>query len=182
MIRCNLAILLAERNLKITKVSKDTGVSRTTLTSLSNNYSQGVQFDTINTLCKYLKVTPEQLISYIPVDITLDKIDFNNENITIDLTVDKDNKSNKYSISGNFVFTFSYSYPEIDYISISLNLIKPFDNKGYETLIEAFKSLPITFLKDIENKIFSKVISSFGDTSISNSLIWSFKWPDEFNL
>ena len=65
MIRCNLAVLLAERNLRISKVSKDTGISRTTLTSLNNNYSQGIQFDTMNTLCLYLGVVPEKLISYI---------------------------------------------------------------------------------------------------------------------
>lgn len=68
MIRCNLSVLLAERNLKITKVSNDTGISRTTLTALCKNHSQGIQFDTMNILCKYLKVAPAQLICYIPYD------------------------------------------------------------------------------------------------------------------
>lgn len=71
MIRSNLSILLAERGLKITKVAKETGISRTTLTALSNNYGQGIQFDTLNTLCMYLKVTPNQLLSFVPVDVHL---------------------------------------------------------------------------------------------------------------
>lgn len=83
MIRCNLAILLAERNLRITKVSKDTGISRTTLTSLSSNKAQGIQFDTINTLCNYLNVNPNQLITHTPIDVKLkdvliDHLEINN--------------------------------------------------------------------------------------------------------
>ena len=71
MIRSNLAVLLAERNVKITRVSEVTGISRTTLTALNNNYGRGIQFDTINTLCNYLKITPSELISYIPIDIEI---------------------------------------------------------------------------------------------------------------
>ena len=74
MIRCNLAILLAERNLRITKVSKDTGISRTTLTSLSSNKAQGIQFDTINTLCNYLNINPNQLITHTPIDVKLKEV------------------------------------------------------------------------------------------------------------
>lgn len=69
MLRCNLAVLLAERNLKITKVSQDTGISRTTLTALANNRVQGIQFSTLDTLCLYLNVTPEKLISFVSTSI-----------------------------------------------------------------------------------------------------------------
>ena len=46
MIISNLEALLKERKLKISKVSVDTGISRTTLTMLCNNTGKGVQFDT----------------------------------------------------------------------------------------------------------------------------------------
>ena len=55
--------------MKITKVSKDTGISRTTLTSLANNYSQGVQFETLDSLCSYLKITPADFFSYSPFNV-----------------------------------------------------------------------------------------------------------------
>lgn len=71
MIRSNLAILLAERNLKITKVSADTGISRTTLTALCNHYSKGIQFDTLNELCLYLDIAVADLITFIPVDVEI---------------------------------------------------------------------------------------------------------------
>ena len=64
MLKCNLAMLLAERGLKISKVSKDTGISRTTLTALTNNTSQGIQLETIDKLCLYLKIDPSKFFIF----------------------------------------------------------------------------------------------------------------------
>ncbi|EMA6342216.1 helix-turn-helix domain-containing protein [Bacillus cytotoxicus] len=64
MIKCNLAHILQVQNLSITKVSKDTGLSRTTLTALANNTSQGIQFDTLNKLLNYLQVQIDELIIF----------------------------------------------------------------------------------------------------------------------
>lgn len=68
MIDSNLAVLLAERNLKISKVSKDTGISRTTLTSLCYDYTAGIKYSTLNILCQYLNITPTEFFSFIPYD------------------------------------------------------------------------------------------------------------------
>ena len=62
MIKINLAVLLAERGLKITELSKQTGISRPTLTALYYNQSKGIQFDTLDSLCDHLKVKPDKLI------------------------------------------------------------------------------------------------------------------------
>ena len=70
MIRSNLSVILAENDLKITKVAHDTGISRTTLTALSQNDCKGVQFDTLNTLCTYLHIPVSRLIDFIPIDIS----------------------------------------------------------------------------------------------------------------
>jgi DNA-binding Xre family transcriptional regulator/predicted metallopeptidase len=69
LIRCNLSILMAERGLNISDVSKDTGISRTTLTSLFHNQSKGIQFDTLETLCNYLQVSISELLTRIYVKI-----------------------------------------------------------------------------------------------------------------
>lgn len=66
----NLSVLLAERRLTISKVSSDTGISRTTLTALSGRAARGIQFDTLNALCQYLRVTPNELFLYRPFDLT----------------------------------------------------------------------------------------------------------------
>lgn len=68
MIDSNLAVLLAERNLKITKVSRDTGISRTTLTALCYDQTAGIKYDTLNTLCKYLQITPTEFFNYTEYD------------------------------------------------------------------------------------------------------------------
>lgn len=68
MIKSNLQMLLAQRRLKITQVAQDTGISRTTLTSLYYQHAQGLQLDTINKLCQYLNVTPGDLFIYAPFD------------------------------------------------------------------------------------------------------------------
>lgn len=54
MITCRLSILFGERQLKISKVSRETGISRTTLTALYYDNGKSVSFHTLDTLCKYL--------------------------------------------------------------------------------------------------------------------------------
>ena len=67
----NLSVLLAERRLTISRVSADTGISRTTLTALSGRAARGIQFDTMNALCQYLRVTPNELFLYRPFDLSV---------------------------------------------------------------------------------------------------------------
>lgn len=69
MIRFNLNTLLGQRNLKISKVFADTGISRSTLTKIARNESSMVQLDTIDKLCQYLSVEPKEFFEYIPVSM-----------------------------------------------------------------------------------------------------------------
>lgn len=71
MILCNLKNILAEKRTNISKVSRDTGISRTTLTSLYHNCCQGIQFDTVNTLCQSLDIDLSQLFIYSKFDISV---------------------------------------------------------------------------------------------------------------
>lgn len=72
MIFCNLKMLLSARNLKISRVANDTGISRTTLTSLSQNDLKGVQLTTLDTLCQYLEIDPKQFFEYHPFNFEYD--------------------------------------------------------------------------------------------------------------
>lgn len=168
MVRCNLSILLAERNLKISKVSSETGISRTTLTSLANNYSQGIQFDTINTLCNYLRITPEQLISYIPVDIKVNSVHLNDDNLEINLEVTKYTRSTECSLTGTCYTTFSNGV--LADLDIHIDLWDEDGNDDIKSenlmLSSTFKSLPITFFEDIKDKIFDMIISCFESDNI----------------
>ncbi|WP_456048737.1 helix-turn-helix domain-containing protein [Abiotrophia defectiva] len=70
MIRNRLSELLSERGLKITKVAKDTGISRNTLTATAQNDSKMIQYETIDTLCSYLRVTPSEFFQFVPYSLS----------------------------------------------------------------------------------------------------------------
>ncbi len=69
MIKNNFNELVAQRKLKITRISNDTGISRPTLNALTRDDGKGIQYDTLNTLCNYFSITPCEFFSYIPFDI-----------------------------------------------------------------------------------------------------------------
>ena len=53
----NFAVLLAKKKLTVSKVSKETGISRATLSKLYHEKAQRISFKTLDTLCKHLKIT-----------------------------------------------------------------------------------------------------------------------------
>lgn len=81
MIKSNLKVKLAENNIRISKIANDTGISRTTLTALSEGHTKGIQFDTLNKICRYLKIEPAELFVYSPIDIDPKIQDINFSNI-----------------------------------------------------------------------------------------------------
>lgn len=90
MIKNNFNELMAQKKLKITRVSNDTGISRPTLTSLTRGESKGIQYDTLNTLCNYFNITPCEFFDYIPYEFTIKIIDTDNEVIK-DLNYNENN-------------------------------------------------------------------------------------------
>lgn len=184
MIRCNLAILLAERNLKITKVSSDTGISRTTLTSLANNRSQGIQFDTINTLCNYLRVSPFQLISYVSTDIKITNTNIENELLTIDLKITENLRSYNCSLTG-YCYTY-FTDNQLCDLDIIIELYDEELNnndkdlkKENSLIIEAFTTLTVPFRNDLQEEILKNILNEFDENIISDSLSVSFTWDDK---
>lgn len=91
MIRNRLAVLLAERGLKITQVAKDTGISRNTITSTSQNDGKMIQLETIDVLCQYLNVTPGEFFEYVPMKIkysAFTELNFNSDTHSNDIAIE----------------------------------------------------------------------------------------------
>jgi putative transcriptional regulator len=65
MIRCNFARLLGERKLKISDVSRDTGLNRGTLTRLYYETAERVELDVLDTLCTYFKIDLPELLERV---------------------------------------------------------------------------------------------------------------------
>lgn len=175
MLRCNLALLLAERGLRISKVSKDTGISRTTLTALANNTSQGVQLETIDKLCMYLKTDVSLFFVFHPstISLMLSKEDdetylfltikYNNQIFKVLLEVcinpvyiddPSFNKASSYEISLFFAGSFSEP-PAIFSKDDTWEVGNEWFEKNY------YPKLPIIFKTDLENKIKSAIVKEF---------------------
>lgn len=125
MIKNNFNTLMAERQLKITRVSNDTGISRTTLTSLSQEMSKGVQLDTLNTLCKYFNITPCEFFDYLPFDL-----EYNIEQDTEEELVPNSEDGIEYTTS-------------CDYI-LFINMKGKNQNKTFEIKIDVEKTYNLT--------------------------------------
>lgn len=66
MIKTNLAVLMAERGLKIADVYEATGISKTTLMAISENTGKGIQYETMDKLCNFFGITPKDFFIYSP--------------------------------------------------------------------------------------------------------------------
>jgi len=80
MIICKLSEILGRKKLKISDVIRDTGITRPTLTSLYYGKSTGITLETLNTLCKYLSVSVNDLLVFYNFDV--EKVDISFPNIT----------------------------------------------------------------------------------------------------
>lgn len=49
----NLPIFMAQKFIKLSQLSKDTGISRSTLTKIYYSKSEMISFDVLDKLCKY---------------------------------------------------------------------------------------------------------------------------------
>lgn len=65
----NLSMILGKRLLSISKVYKETGISRSTLTSLYYRRARNVKLDTLRKLCDYLQIPLSELIEYTPKEL-----------------------------------------------------------------------------------------------------------------
>lgn len=67
MIRCHFARLLGERKLKISDVSRDTGINRGTLTRLYYETAERIELEVLDQLCDYFGIDLPELLERAPV-------------------------------------------------------------------------------------------------------------------
>lgn len=65
MIKCSLAELLGARKLKISDVVRDTGINRSTVTRLYHETTSRIDFETLETLCRYLECDVSELLEVV---------------------------------------------------------------------------------------------------------------------
>jgi putative transcriptional regulator len=62
MIKCHLSRLMGERKLKISDVSRETGINRGTITRMYQETAVRVEFEVLETLCRFLDVEIGELL------------------------------------------------------------------------------------------------------------------------
>lgn len=165
MIMNRLSLLLAERQLKITKVSNDTKISRTTLTSLMKNESRMIQLETINTLCLYLDVTPGDLIEFIPYNFSyhieiLDELIYPPGDGPLTYKVEAFLNIEDQS---PYKWYFEYTGYLVDYGgSVELNL-EPINEEIAGIADDFFGSLPQIFLTQIDKEFVEKAKNTIAE-------------------
>jgi len=187
LIRCNLSVLLAERNLKSSKVSKDTGISRTTITSLIYNHSQGIQFDTINTLCNYLKITPGELFEYLPFDLIIEYKSRTRHQMDFDMITVYNGKRREFELcaiieDNTVTYDEKDELPESIITSVNIQVMylddnEPEDSKKY--LNEILSKLTRGFLSEIEIKITDKILEYYDQEADMDVYL---NWDSNFEI
>lgn len=66
MINNRLSIILGEQRMRVSELSKLTGISQNALNKIYHNKTKGVDFDTLNKLCNILRCNSQELFEFIP--------------------------------------------------------------------------------------------------------------------
>lgn len=165
MIYCNLTVLLAERRMKISSVSAETGISRTTLTALCQNAMKGVQTDTVNELCMYLNIGVGELFSFYPFDIGVSDCVYYSADGTGELVFNYSSRQYCGEIRCTAEINIgSYQFPDRGcYAAISLQEYEPQNAQDKFTnglIRDAFKSMPVSVIDKLKGDIADTFISS----------------------
>jgi putative transcriptional regulator len=65
-IKSKLAVVLAEREMKLNELVERTGISLNNLSILKTGKAKAVRFSTLNEVCKALNCQPGDILQYIP--------------------------------------------------------------------------------------------------------------------
>lgn len=65
MIRCHLSTLMGAKKMKISDVSRETGLNRSTVTALYQESAKRIEVEAINELCKLFQCDVSELFEYI---------------------------------------------------------------------------------------------------------------------
>lgn len=168
MLANRLSVLLAERQLSIKQVVDETGISRNTISNISNNVGANIATETIDSLCRYLNVEPAEFFSYTPYDfsIKLEKETGYDSSVQIDVTRNRTEKM--YSLNTYYNETTADMEEKATLVDFDLYIIV---DDGFEdnndSLVNIFESLPVVFQTRLSNmllEILSEQLNRYNDS------------------
>lgn len=69
MIRLKFGEIISAKKIRQIDISHDTGISRNTLSALTNNSTDMIRLETVDLLCSHLGITPCEFFEYYPGDL-----------------------------------------------------------------------------------------------------------------
>lgn len=140
MIKNNLRELMKEKGVTITELHNVLNISRPTLTKMANDETDGIRYDTINKLCKFFKISPNELLVFVP---------FDNFSCVVAPTEsgDKINADNlfsdpKYETRLEIIRIEEENVDQLTDLKIDLCIILSFDENDYIYISSEVKYLP----------------------------------------
>lgn len=167
---------MAERGLKISDVYEATGISKTTLMAISDNTGKGIQYETMDKLCDFFNITPEQFFIYSPYNFNFHVLN-NDDNVAhlndIAITVSKSSGLKSYTFSPNVITPmgeqFNVTKEDADFI-INYKLFMSIDDfddeklkKNKKEFYSIYDGLPTVLKSDINNKFLTLVMENLAD-------------------
>ena len=67
-IRVKLAVVLAEKQMRLTELEQKTGIALNNLSVLKTDKAKAIRFSTLNEICKALNCQPGDLFEYVNDD------------------------------------------------------------------------------------------------------------------
>lgn len=170
MIYCNLAGLMANKKVNISEVSRDTKLSRTTLTALYYNEFKGIQIDTADTLCRYFNVGMDRVFIFSKYDISarvtesygnIFEDQTNTAGACVELTIQNGSAQKKCEISVDISISTNPGFPPL--YRCNIGYYDPDDNLELEAsnafLVRVLKNMP----DEIKPLVIDKIVDCIED-------------------
>ncbi|WP_164508322.1 helix-turn-helix domain-containing protein [Companilactobacillus kedongensis] len=167
MLANKLNVLLAERQLTIKEVVEDTGLSRNSISNISNNVKANISTETIDILCNYLGISPNEFFDYAPLMLNLA---FSKNEYDCFIEVKTKQKRKEYNYAYKFI-SKNKDDPEINeqrnknydiYIDV-------YTDENPDSFLNIYRTLPVGFQTDI-NKAFIETIEKALNSDIRDNL------------
>ncbi|MCI9199599.1 MAG: helix-turn-helix transcriptional regulator [Lachnospiraceae bacterium] len=65
----NLDVVMAQRKIGLTELSKEVDITLTNLSILKNNKAKAIRFSTLNAICKALNCQPGDILQYVEENV-----------------------------------------------------------------------------------------------------------------
>ncbi|WP_208910331.1 helix-turn-helix domain-containing protein [Levilactobacillus yiduensis] len=107
MIESNLRKILDKNKISISDLSTATQISRKTLTQLADNKTNGIKFNTLNSLINILDVPVEEILHFSSDEVlSISKLKINDDRINFVATQKNKTTGQHFQVSGKATFSF----------------------------------------------------------------------------